>query len=87
METARCAVHEVSMDTQAYGQFCRFLPVLLSPVFGLAVDALQESVGALQETASKLRTAATSTGSTDMARSEKINAVTARRSPAMELAL
>jgi hypothetical protein len=48
VQLARSAVHEVTMDTQAYGQLCQFLPALLSPVFALAVDALYTTVDSLQ---------------------------------------
>jgi hypothetical protein len=75
VEMARSAVHEVAMDTQAYGQLCQFLPVLLSPIFGLALDALHESVGSLQETASKLRTAASTTQATDTERQQAIDQI------------
>lgn len=34
MRQARSAAREVSMDSQAYGQLCQFLPALLSPLFG-----------------------------------------------------
>jgi hypothetical protein len=72
VEMARSAVHEVTMDTGAYGQLCQFLPAILSPIFGMALDALQESMGALHETADKLRTAAGATQSTDTARADVI---------------
>ena len=75
--TARSAVHEVAMDTQAYGLLCQFLPAILSPVFGLALDALHESIGALEETADKLRAAASSTASTDSERATAIDAIPA----------
>jgi hypothetical protein len=86
VQTARSAVHEVTMDTQAYGQLCQFLPVLLSPVFGLALDALQESMSALHETAGKLRTAAGSTESTDTARETTIAQIPADH-PGLQLPL
>ena len=75
--TARSAVHEVTMDTQAYGQLCQFLPAILSPVFGMALDALHGSISALEETADKLRAAASSTASTDSERATAIAAVPA----------
>lgn len=65
MEMARSAVREVTMDTQAYGQLCQFLPALLTPIFELAVGAVAESVDALRETSEKLRTAANSSEATD----------------------
>jgi hypothetical protein len=43
------------MDSQAYGQLCQFLPGLLSPVFGSAVEVMNNAVDALEETALKLR--------------------------------
>ncbi|WP_169734206.1 type VII secretion target [Hamadaea tsunoensis] len=86
VELARSAVHEVSMDTQAYGQLCQFLPAILSPVFGLAVDALHESVGSLQETATKLRTAASTTQSTDVQAGQQTAAIPAQH-PGLNLPL
>jgi hypothetical protein len=56
---ARSAVGEVTMDSQAYGQICQFLPPLLSPLFGDAVAVLNGAVEALGETALKLRSTAT----------------------------
>ncbi len=86
VSTARAAVHEVSMDTQANGQLSQFLPALLSPVFGLALDALHESIGSLQETADKLRMAASNTEVTDTERSTEIAQIPARH-PGMSLPL
>lgn len=86
VEMARSAVHEVTMDTGAYGQLCQFLPALLSPVFGMALDALQESMGALHETATKLRTAAGSTESTDTERETAIAQIPAGH-PGLQLPL
>jgi hypothetical protein len=86
VQTARSAVREVTMDSQAYGQLCQFLPALLSPVFGLALDALHESIGSLQETAGKLRTAASSTESTDIAQEAAIAQIPANH-PGLRLPL
>ncbi|WP_436528890.1 hypothetical protein [Actinoplanes sp. HUAS TT8] len=57
VELARTAVREVTMDTQAYGQLCQFLPGLLSPIFALAAGALTETGESLRETAFNLRAA------------------------------
>jgi hypothetical protein len=84
MQTARAAVHEVTMDTSAYGELCQFLPAILSPVFGLGADALHSSVGALHETATKLRTTAEATHGTDVASGDRV--AKAGR-PAIELPL
>jgi hypothetical protein len=67
-------VHEVTMDTAAYGQLCQFLPAILSPVFGMGVDALYGSVDSLRETATKLRTAASTTRGTDVGSGQRITA-------------
>ena len=58
MMQARSAVREVTMDSQAYGQLCQFLPGLLSSLFGSAVDVMNDAVDALEETAVKLRATA-----------------------------
>ncbi len=76
MQTARSAVHEVTMDTGAYGQLCQFLPTILSPVFNSGVDTLYGTVDALHETAAKLRTTAASTHGTDVASSDRITKTT-----------
>ncbi|MFC7533858.1 type VII secretion target [Actinoplanes sp. GCM10030250] len=54
---ARAAVAQVSMDSQAYGQLCQFLPAVLGVVFEAAVVAMNGSAEALQETALNLRSA------------------------------
>ena len=85
MQTAQSAVHEVSMDSQAYGVLCQFLPALLSPVFDLGVDALRGSVEALHETAAGLRGAAADTAATDATNARAIGA--AGRAPGSPLEL
>lgn len=65
MTLARSAVHAVTMERQAYGQLCQFLPTLLSPLFGGAVEVLNAAVDALSETALKLHETTTTTESTD----------------------
>jgi hypothetical protein len=87
MEVARSAVHEVTMDTGAYGQLCQFLPAILSPVFGMGVDALYGSVDSLQETAAKLRIAASSTHGTDTGSGQRITAAGNEHRPRIELPL
>lgn len=62
---ARSAVREVTMDSQAYGQLCQFLPALLSPLFGSAAEVMSGAVEALGETALKLRSTATGMHATD----------------------
>ncbi|MDI6097239.1 type VII secretion target [Actinoplanes sp. NEAU-A12] len=66
MAVARSAVREVSMDHQAYGEICQFLPGMLSPLFSGAVDILNGAVDALSETALKLRATAASMEAVDV---------------------
>jgi hypothetical protein len=72
MKQARSAVREVTMDSQAYGQLCQFLPGLLSPVFGIAVEVMNDAVDALEETALKLRTTATEMDATDAGSARRV---------------
>lgn len=62
---ARSAVHEVTMDGQAYGQLCQFLPGLLSPIFALAIGALDDADDSLRETADALRGVVADTAAAD----------------------
>jgi hypothetical protein len=71
---ARGAVHEVTMDQQAYGQLCQFLPGLLAPLFGLAVTALDKAAGALDGTAGDLRATAGQMEATDAASAGRVRA-------------
>ncbi|NJC83982.1 type VII secretion target [Planosporangium mesophilum] len=87
VETARSAVREVTMDTQAYGLLCQFLPALLSPVFELGAEALHSSVDALRETAADLRTAAVNTVGTDVSSAQRIGAAGESGRPRLELPL
>jgi hypothetical protein len=66
MAVARSAVCEVSMDARAYGEICGFLPGLLSPLFGAAVEVMNGAVDALSETALKLRVTAETIEATDV---------------------
>jgi hypothetical protein len=84
MAQARSAVREVTMDSQAYGQLCQFLPGLLSPLFGGAVEVLNDAVEALGETALKLRDTATAMDTADAGSARRVgNAV----GPGIELPL
>ena len=65
VQQARSAVHEVTIDTQAYGKLCQFLPGMLAPVCELAVDTMNGSIEALHETAAGLRDVAASMDATD----------------------
>ena len=65
MAQARSAVREVTMDGQAYGQLCQFLPGLLTPLFGSGVEVMNDAVEALGETALKLRDTATAMNTVD----------------------
>jgi hypothetical protein len=84
METARSAVREVTMDSQAYGQLCQFLPALLSPLFMDAAGVLGDAVDALSESALKLRTTAASMDAADTGNASRLNSA---GGPGIELPL
>jgi hypothetical protein len=73
MTQARSAVHEVTMDNHAYGQLCQFLPGLLSPIFGSAVEVLNDAVDALEETALKLHATATAMETADVGGARRLD--------------
>ncbi len=52
------AAQQVSMPTDAYGILCQPFRMLLDPVEQYGVDALRDSVKAMQATADKVRSAA-----------------------------
>jgi len=72
MTQARAAVREVTMDSQAYGQLCQFLPALLSPLFDNAADVMSGAAEALGETALKLRTTATAMQAADAGSASRV---------------
>jgi hypothetical protein len=72
IELARSAVHDVTMDSGAYGVLCQFVPVILSPVFALGADALHRTVDVMHETAADLRATAASMSATDTAGGRRI---------------
>jgi hypothetical protein len=74
MRQARAAVGEVSIDSQAYGQLCQFLPGALAPVFEAAAGAMGSSVEALAETAVELRAVAVTAEATDETAGRRIGA-------------
>ena len=73
MTQARSAVREVTMDGQAYGQLCQFLPALLNPLFDSAIEVMNEAVDALGETAQKLRATATAMEATDAGSARRLD--------------
>ncbi|MBU2670226.1 hypothetical protein KOI35_42670 [Actinoplanes bogorensis] len=87
METARGAVHEVAMDSEAYGKLCQFLPGILSPVFELGLDALNTTVDVLGESAAKLRATAADMSATDISSGHRITRAGDGNRPAIELPL
>nr|WP_221382998.1 type VII secretion target [Actinoplanes polyasparticus] len=87
METARSAVREVTMDTGAYGQLCQFLPGILSPVFGMGLDAMYKTVDVLTETAANLRATAADMSAADTASGQRITRAGNGERPALELPL
>jgi hypothetical protein len=66
MTQARSAVRELTMDRQAYGRLCQFLPGLLSPLFGSAVEVMDDAAEALNETALKLHATVTDMHAADV---------------------
>ncbi|GAA0516664.1 hypothetical protein Ade02nite_25170 [Paractinoplanes deccanensis] len=84
MAQAKSAAGVVVMDSQAYGQLCQFLPTLLSPLFGLTSDVMNDAVEALGETALKLRATASDVTATDAGNAERVNAAAG---PGIELPL
>ncbi|GAA2661961.1 type VII secretion target [Paractinoplanes durhamensis] len=81
---AHSAVREVTMDSQAYGQLCQFLPALLSPLFDGAAQVMNGAVEALGETALKLRTTATAMQAADTSSAGRVENVAG---PGFELPL
>lgn len=73
VDLARAATASVQLGREAYGKLCQFLPTLLEPVAGAAVDALTESVASLQETATNLRTTADRAQSTDRTAARRVD--------------
>jgi hypothetical protein len=84
VEQARNAAGHVTMDTQAYGVLCQFLPALLMPVFAVAATSLDGSADALRETAAGLRATADEMDGTDRAGARRI---TSAGPPAIALPL
>lgn len=84
MAQARAAVGVVTMDSQAYGQLCQFLPGLLSPLFGLATEVMNDAVEALGETALKLHATASGMTATDVGSAGRLDAAAG---PGLELPL
>lgn len=74
MAQARAAAGEVSMDNEAYGQPCQFLPALLSPLFGSAAEVMKDAEDALGETALKLRTTVSDMTAADTGSARRLNA-------------
>ena len=74
LATARAAVGAVTMDSEAYGQLCQFLPTLLSPLFSSAANVMNDAVEALGETALNLRKIASDMAATDASNARELNA-------------
>ena len=70
---ARSAVGEVTMDSQAYGQLCQFLPGILSPLFGGAAEVMNDAADALGETALKLQATATAMEAADAGSARRLD--------------
>jgi hypothetical protein len=87
VDQARGAAGEVTMDTQAYGILCQFLPALLMPVFAVAASSLDGSADALHETAADLRATAGQMDATDQGGARRITAAGPPAQPSIVLPL
>ena len=75
MRTARSAIHDVTLDTTAYGVLCQFLPDVLSPVFQLALEALDQLGRRAARDGDRVATTVAGTTGTDRASAARITAV------------
>ncbi|MBE1489032.1 ESX-1 secretion-associated protein [Plantactinospora soyae] len=74
IENGRAAAAHVQMGAEAYGQICAFLPGLINPLADRTVAALGELTSGLRETATRLRTVASTAESTDTASAQRVTA-------------
>lgn len=67
LSTALDAARTVSMPRDAYGVICQFFPPMIDPLENAGVEALQEAVNAMGNTAGAIRDTATTYADTDTA--------------------
>jgi hypothetical protein len=65
LATALDAAQTVSMPRDAYGVICQFFPPMIDPIEAAGVQALQEAVNAMGNTARAIRDTATTYSDTD----------------------
>ncbi|SCF06883.1 Excreted virulence factor EspC, type VII ESX diderm [Micromonospora coriariae] len=71
LDTARQAGQHVRLSTEAYGQLCAIMPVLLDGLQRTLVDGIGTAAGSVRDTAGKLRTSAAHYRASD-ARAEQV---------------
>ncbi|MEE6257573.1 hypothetical protein [Plantactinospora sonchi] len=80
MMTAHAAASQVHSDQESYGKLIAgLLPALLNMISASGVKALDASVSTLRDTADALRTAATSSESTDRASATRSMSIAPKR--------
>ena len=67
LSTALDAARTVSMPRDAYGVICQFFPPMIVPIENAGVQALQEAVNAMGNTARAIRDTATTYADTEAA--------------------
>jgi len=67
LSTALDAARTVSMPRDAYGVICQFFPPMIDPIENAGVQALQEAVNAMGNTARAIRDTATTYADTEAA--------------------
>ncbi|EEP73565.1 hypothetical protein MCAG_03892 [Micromonospora sp. ATCC 39149] len=71
LDTARQAGQHVRLGTDAYGQLCVIMPMLLDRLQDTLVDGIDSAAGSVRDTADKLRTTAARYRATE-ARAERL---------------
>jgi hypothetical protein len=67
VDTAAQAARGISIDTGAYGVFCRDLPAMMQPVMQLIGDGIAGAMKNLEEVSTKLQTVAGNYAGADQA--------------------
>ncbi|RKN47724.1 type VII secretion target [Micromonospora endolithica] len=66
LDTARQAGQHVRLDTDAYGQLCAIMPLLLDGLQRTLVDGIGTAAGSVRDTAGRLRASAASYRASDV---------------------
>ncbi|GLY66742.1 type VII secretion target [Amycolatopsis taiwanensis] len=73
LSTTLSAANTVSMDTQAYGLLCAFLPPIVNPVEQKGMDAIRAASEGVSTTADNVRAAADAYRETEQSNTEPLN--------------